>query len=48
VTLTPYFYPVYSLMLMVVFFIVRFFYDFSDDWTAYWVTPLQGVMLLLG
>lgn len=48
VTLAPYFYPVYSLMLMVVFCVARLFYDFSEDWTAYWVTPLQGLMLLLG
>ncbi len=49
VTLTPYFYPVYSLALMVIFLIATAFYDFhAADWSGWLVTPLQGFVLALG
>jgi hypothetical protein len=48
VTLSPYFYPVYSMALLVVFFLAQFFYDFRVDPAGWWLSPQQGVILLLG
>ena len=49
IALAPYFYPVYSIALIVVYGVVSFFYQMNETHVAIlWVTPLQWLFLALG
>jgi hypothetical protein len=49
VTLSPYFYPIYCVALILVFGVASFFYDFKTPVPAtWWVTPMQAVWGVFG
>ena len=48
VTLAPYFYPVYSVALLVLFLIATLIWDFRVLGSAWPITPMQGFVLGLG
>lgn len=48
VTLAPYFYPIYSVALVIVFAVALLFYQYYPDWSRWVVTPLQLWFAALG
>ena len=49
VTLSPYFYPVYCVALLLVFCVSSFFYDFRVETPeGHWLSPLRVVFMLFG
>jgi hypothetical protein len=49
VTLSPYFYPIYCVVLFLAFGVASFFYDFRSPVPAtWWVTPMQAVWFAFG
>ena len=48
VTLAPYFYPIYSVALVLAFVLALPFYRLYPDWSQWWVNPWQVWFALLG